>query len=149
MNARTQYETDADLEAEKAMMKIAYPDRTPIKLPRSYHADFWLPHTKLPPVVVECKRRSANFEEYETYAISLGKFMNCRRLARVMGGFFDIVVQWGDGVIAQAHILDMQEKTQYAIKPGGRTDRNDPADFEPMVHIPNCSFKVVGKSDNT
>src|SRR5579864_8604119 len=124
---RPLYETQSDLDNEARILKLAYPDRSAIKLPRSYHADFWLPHKQLPPVVAEVKKRSANFREYETYMISLGKFMNCRRLADVMGGFFDIVVEWGDGVVAVAQIRGPAIPIPYHIRPGGRADRNDPA----------------------
>lgn len=145
MNTATRplYETQADLDNEKKLLKLAYPDRDAIKLPRSYHADFWLPHKALPPVVVECKQRSAAFREYDTYMISLAKFTNCRRLADAMGGFFDIVVGWGDGVVTVAQIRGPSKPFPFAIRPGGRADRNDPADFEPMVHINIGSFKEI------
>lgn len=139
---RPQYQTTDDVANEVKLMRVAYPDRKAIKLPRSYHADFWIPKTDvLPPVVVECKQRSAHFGEYDTYMIALGKFMRCKELAEIMGGLFDIVVGWGDGAIAVAQIrYRKSDPFPYTIKPGGRTDRGDPADIEPMVHIGMRSF---------
>lgn len=141
--SRPQYQTTDDVANEIKLMTLAYPDRKAIKLPRSYHADYWLPHESLPPVVVECKMRSANFRQYDTYMISLGKFMRCRELADMMGGFFDIVVGWGDNVVTVAQIRGMTKPFPYIIKSGGRTDRGDPADIEPMVHIGIGSFKEI------
>lgn len=139
------YETDEDRVNEKRMLRLAYPDRQAFKLPRSYHADFWLPHSELPPVIVECKQRSAYFGEYDTYAISLGKYMACMRLAEMMGGFFHIVTSWSDGIVAVAQMVT-ERTCHHPIKPGGRYDRNDPADVEPMVHIPIGAFKPIKSS---
>lgn len=147
---RPQYQTVDDVSNEVNLMRVAYPDRKALKLPRSYSADYWLPGTNgLPPVVVECKQRSAAYGEYDTYMISLGKFMRCKEMADFIGGLFDIVVGWGDGAVAVAQIRYRKcDPFPYTIKPGGRTDRGDPADIEPMVHIGIRSFKeLTGRQD--
>lgn len=129
-------------DQELALLAIAFPDREPIRLPKSYHADFWLPHESLPPVVVECRMRTGIYGESSTYAISLAKYMGCLHLAESMGGFFHIVSGWADDVIAVAQMS--QEKTcRFIIRPGGSSEAGE---RQPVVHIPIGAFKPIKNS---
>lgn len=120
-------------------LKIGYPDRDPIWLPATYHAQVWLPHESLPPVVGMIWARSVDFREYDTFAVPLGKFMRCRELAEIMHGFFDITAVWQDGLVTVAQIRGKKsDPFPYAIKPGGK-DGN-----EPIIHMGIGSFKEIG-----
>lgn len=90
----------------------------------------------MPTELVEVKGRKGPSQRYDTWHIAQHKLDN---LIKEANGEVDIVIvfTWDDGVfwwkwdgnICLRHEL------------GGRTDRNDPYDQEPMVHIPRALFQ--------
>jgi len=118
---------------------------TPEKLPRKYAVDYaLLRHGKLV-AWAEFKSRSFEQSTYGTYMISLMKLREGAALSRLTGKPFYLVVEWTD-VVGWCQIPLTLEN--YFIGIGGRFDRNDPEDLEPVVHIPITDFAImIGKDD--
>ena len=87
--------------------------------------------------LIEIKVRTNVFKKYPTYMISLQKVVNCVSHADIIGCDFFLYVQWTDGIGCWKF-----DRDQYTTGIGGRTDRNDRMDEEPVIYIPieNFSF---------
>jgi hypothetical protein len=102
----------------------------------------------------EYKNRSpAKWGDYKTFMLSLGKWMHLKYLAQQTHTPFVIVVEWGCGTIVYGKwppetamgydiSFDMADK-DYEIQYGGRTDRGQKGDKEPVILIPNSEFKIL------
>lgn len=66
---------------------------------------------------------------------------DCRLLARESGVPFVLFVWWLDGLF----FLDATSANPSAVTVGGRKDRDDPSDIEPLVHFETSIFKPVQK----
>lgn len=109
------------------------------KLPKLYSCDFAAMREKAIHAWLEIKVRNAS---YATYLISLHKWMKGVELSEVSGKPFFLVVAWpvnGQQVVMYYPVT--REKVRVVL--GGRKDRNDPADIEPMVEIPTERFRRV------
>jgi hypothetical protein len=150
--ARPIYETDTDLRAEAAVA-AAFEERFSMrlkKLPRSYYVDYmafdFSAKAENPPpnngcAWIEVKCRSHDMGTYDTFFISALKWSHGTALARNTGLPFIIVVGFTNCVAWYQY--DPKAKLAYAW--GGRQDRADSADEEPMVHIPVSGFVVLAK----
>lgn len=119
-------------------LKLVYPDREAIRLPAHYGAHFWMRHDSLPPVIVWYAQRSTPFGEYDAYAMPMDKYMVSRNVAESMQGFFDVVVQWGDGKVTVSQRREKRDHpTPFAIHPGGKEGN------EPMVYLGVGGFKEI------
>lgn len=128
-------ETLAD-ELEVALDMAARWGATARKIPRAYRVSWVLLRDSKPIAWVEIKTRSATFSEF---MISLGKVREGIALANDTGIPFVLVVKFPIGTywtIPGAEDLR-------SIGFGGRTDRADPEDFEPMVFIPRRKFQPI------
>lgn len=88
---------------------------------------------------IEAKCRSNNINAYPTYMLSLDKFQNGAWLAECFNADYIIAVQWADccGLWRwRDHRIDRPQ-----IQIGGRTDRGDEQDVEPVIHIPILEFE--------
>ena len=81
--------------------------------------------------LIEIKVRTNVFKKYSTYMISLQKVVNCVSHADIIGCDFFLYVQWTNGIGWWKF-----DRNQYTVNFGGRTDRGDSADVEPMLYIP-------------
>jgi hypothetical protein len=96
--------------------------------------------TRQPKQFFEAKCRSFAFGRYkEGYNISVGKLMAAHWLHDVTGLRSALYARFSDGVIAATDITHHQ----YGLVIGGRTDRNQPYDIEPMAQIPWDKFKII------
>lgn len=133
---RPLYESPTDLanELDVAGVLAARWKVSPHKLPISYGVDFGLFRDGAPVAWAEIKCRTNARDRYATYCIALGKAQAGLTLSRVTGRPFAIVVRWTDclGYLIVKSIED--------IRWGGRRDRGDAADLEPMAHWPTESF---------
>jgi hypothetical protein len=133
---RPLYESPTDLanELDVAGVLAARWKVSPCKLPISYGVDFGLFRDGAPVAWAEIKCRTNARDRYATYCIALGKAQAGLMLSRATGRPFAIVVRWTDrlGYLIVKSIED--------IRWGGRRDRGDSADLEPMVHWPTESF---------
>lgn len=102
-----------------------------VKLPRSYVVDFaaYDAQNQLQ-CFVEFKRRNCNKNKYPTFFISFRKYLTMCQLAAAAGVKAYIIVEWNDRIEAmEAGPLPIP------IRNGGRDDRDDWQDQEPMVHL--------------
>ena len=88
---------------------------------------------------LEVKERTTPSTKYDTYLLSFKKFEALRN-ANIVTGI--------PGVLA-VRFTDCDAYTVLAGKPdevkmGGRVDRGDPGDIEPVVHIPIDKFRRIG-----
>jgi hypothetical protein len=88
-------------------------------------------------VEVECIENP--FKQYPTLAIGITKLMAGLAFEHKTGLPFFLVVHWPDFL----GYIRIKSLSEFKILKGGRTDRNDNADVEPMVHIPIQMFKKL------
>ena len=137
---REQLEKPQDRENEALILKALCfygKDLTWKKLPYSYNADAIIYQDDKPIRLVEVKNRPT-LKPVGDYWISALKIEGCRRWARELGLPFCLVV-CASGKLRVWK--DEGEKLEWKI--GGRTDRGDPADLEPMFIIPKDRWKVL------
>ena len=101
-----------------------------VKTPPRAPYDYCVVKNGLIQSLVEIKIRTNPHDKYPTYMISLDKVATCSLHAAVIGCPFYIVVQWADKLGRWKFNED-----QYTAGLGGRYDRNDPLDKEPMIYI--------------
>lgn len=108
------------------------------KIKRSYHVDWMVLRNGNPVAFAELKCRFVTRNTYPTFMLSLEKWMRGKELSKEVGVPFVVVVRWEDGLFF--HTAESCDVT-YGF--GGRTDRNDSEDVEPVVYIPTTNFKFV------
>ena len=112
------------------------------KMPKAYRADYAIFKDGLLHGIAEVKRRRYDRFAFETFFISAGKFQACLEMGYMYNVAFLIFVQWND-VLAYWLWKPPNMYMQYQVRWGGRKDRNDAQDQEPMVHIPVKEFIVL------
>ncbi|MDR9428809.1 MAG: hypothetical protein RI553_11970 [Salibaculum sp.] len=137
---RPTYETESDLRNERDVVEVfnklwgtqAY------KLPRAYSLDYLLTRGSDAVAFVEIKCRQVPSGKYDTLMISMAKILKGRAITRETGIPSVLVVKWNDktGYVHMPEI-DMD------IRVGGRRDRGDAQDIEPVCMIPINSFRGV------
>lgn len=137
---RPVYETREDLTRESAVagvLEAAWRCRT-AKLPRRYIVDFSLHRSGKINAWAEIKTRTCESSAYPNYMLSLEKLLAGMRLERETGLPFLLVVKWRDQTAFCA-----PSKVAYEISFGGRFDRGDAQDVEPVALIPISEFKKI------
>lgn len=142
--SRMKYETALDLKNETAAIRMLefVSKRHARKLPVSYRIDFAMVDEEdhvTSWVEVKCRKNPKS--KYPTFAIGITKLMAGISFEEKTGKPFVLVVQWSD-FLGYVRISSLKG---YMIAYGGRKDRMDPADEEPMVHIPIDNFKQLKK----
>ena len=135
---RPRYERPADLTVERKV--AAQMERKGIqlhKLPISYRLDFAMFKNGKLKGWAEIKARRNNHDRYPTLMISLGKVLAARQLADVSGTRSILLVQYLDGL----YWCDFA--SAFEIRMGGRYDRGDADDVEPVAHFPIEAFTMV------
>ena len=134
------YENDNDLRSEKNLISYVSDcwNVASYKLPMSYKIDYVMYRNESPVGFAEVKVRTHTFGTFPTYIISLAKVMEARRLARETNTKSILIVSWTD----RTGYLDFFSHHQ--IRHGGRSDRNDWQDQEPMCHFDLKDFKGIG-----
>ena len=137
------YESSKDLSNElrvSAHLKDCW-NAEFVKLPMAYHVDWAVVRGTEIKAFAEFKRRQNPKDRYPTFMISLNKWKNGRSLGNEIGVPFLIIVEWNDGL----YYCDTK-----AVEPtygfGGRTDRGDSQDQEPVVFINTKAFYKVRKN---
>ncbi len=136
---RPQYETAADrlVEGEVESLLLSRHRLRCYKLPISYRVD-WIVYDNHGSLhgFIELKGRKVSRNRYPTLILSLAKFASGCDLARVTRSHFWVGAKWVDGLgFFRADGCDVE------VKMGGRTDRGDSADIEPVVHLPIKEFQ--------
>ena len=131
---RTQYESKEDRTVEKKLIHD-YVSTGALKLPKSYGFDFMvLEHGPKLPEVWEVKRRK---KRYSTWFVSLLKLLKAQHYEALGIKAYALVEIEG-----KVYTLRFTETPHY-IEWGGRSDRNDSADQEPMVHYKLNNMKEI------
>jgi len=133
---RQWHESESDLLNEQGVaIAISRAWRViPVKLPVEFRVDYALFRGEDIKAWAEVKCRRVERQKYPTYIVSLAKVKAGQRLALAHGVPFLLVVQWADATGWVIPTLD-------DVRVGGRRDRGESLDIEPMVHIPISSFK--------
>lgn len=141
--SRQQYEDEWTLAAERTQatdVADAIGDHVRLhKLPVSYRVDYAICSAADGCVwgVLELKRREHELDRYPTLILAAGKYMEARRWSMLgIPAFLAVRCRDGDYI----HRL---RRDPYHVAIGGRKDRNDPADIEPVVHIPIEDFEPL------
>ena len=113
-----------------------------IKLPMQYKMDFALTRNGVITALVEVKCRRNKKHAYPTYMISMSKLVAAAGY-RSIGINCILLVQWADGM----GWVQMSNE-DWNVRVGGRKDRNDWQDIEPVTHIPIREFKDVIKVED-
>ena len=130
---RTQYESKEDRTVERILIQD-HVSRKAFKLPKSYGFDFMVHHGTKLPEVWEVKRRK---KRYDTWFVSLLKLLKAQHYEAIGIKAYALVEIEG-----RVYTLRLTE-TPYYIEWGGRSDRNDSADQEPMVHYKLNNMKEI------
>jgi hypothetical protein len=147
--ARTTYEKEEDLrkEAEVAKILADYDRIMMVKMHMKYYIDFMgFTGQDSPPSptsravsVTEIKCRDNSRTQYPTLIMSLAKWNMGTRYHEINGLDFNVAVKWTEGIFRYNYRPD----NGYHIAMGGRKDRGDVQDIEPVIHIPVNDFVVV------
>jgi hypothetical protein len=131
------YESARDRELERAVAGAAFePHGLSVrKLPLAYEVDFAVLRGERVIGVVEVKIRG---RAYETLMLSLHKLQALRRYAG-SGLRAWLLVSVPAGVYAKR----IRPDEPIDVRWGGRTDRGDPQDVEPVVHLPMATMRRV------
>ena len=137
------YETSADVERETMVINDLERAWNPVvisRLPKKYmldaFADFGTHYA-----FIEIKVRTVASTDFDTYMIGLRKVLEgVGHCSLIPGGLFLLVVRWTDGLfcVDVGDVLD-----QCHVTAGGRLDRSDAQDVEPVIHIPVELFQRI------
>lgn len=138
---RPTYENEESLIRERSVAQILANKWTVTlrKLPKYYSADYLILNNTTPRAFCEIKCRDIP-SSFDIYRISLNKYIGLRTLSINTGISSIIVVQCKDNVILY-HVVDID--TDIPISYGGRTDRNDWQDVEPLAVIEYSQFNRI------
>ena len=139
---RPQYEKPADVLAERWVMEQICPTMCDFrKLPKAYQIDYGVYQKRSNKLirVVEIKARDVNLKTYPTLILSAHK-MHSLIDWYVRGVDAQLLYKLNDGLFSLEITTDMY---QYNITSGGRTDRGDWQDVEPVYHIPKADLTPV------
>lgn len=135
--SRPRYESEDDRKAEREVADYLekYHGLRCHKLPISYRVD-WVVFKKDSFFgFIELKTRTFEKNRFPTLIISLGKYSTGCHLARCSGGAFWVAARWTDA-LGFYRVDDVVAD----ITMGGRKDRGDKDDIEPVVHFPVDEF---------
>ena len=139
--ARPIYEKSSDRSAEEIAIKKFINSFDPevefFKLPIQYKMDFALVRNGQITALVEVKSRKNKKNAYPTYMISMSKLTSAASY-KAIGINCILLIQWSD----QIGWIQMNHK-EWTFKVGGRKDRNDWQDIEPVGHISVKNFKEI------
>ena len=125
---------------DDAIKKLeAVSGRKSFKLPKGYRIDFAMCDGEEITSWVEVECRKNPFKQYPTLAIGITKLMAGLAFEHKTGLPFFLVVHWPDFL----GYIRIKSLSEFKILKGGRTDRNDSADVEPMVYIPIQMFNKL------
>ena len=126
-----------DEETAAEQIKAAW-GLTAKKLPRLYHLDFvLLDRNKDIRAFAEVKTRSNTQHAYSEYMVGLSKVLQAKKLCEVTGYASLLIVQWSDFT----GWINMHQHHRFGW--GGRTDRDDFQDLEPMAFFTASAFKAL------
>lgn len=141
---RPQYETQRDLLNEREAISAIEAKFNCVaeKIPKRMKLDYALSREEAIAAFSEVKTVKYNIEDYVRfggYFISLEKWQSARHLYETTGKPFVLCLNTPKGI----YYAVFKDFTQSNFKMGGRKDRNDPDDWEPLVIIDPLLFNPV------
>lgn len=140
MPSRKIYENTGTKKSEREFADLiqARAKLTIVKLPRAYQLDYAMVDEKM--VIkrwleIKC-RKHRGYGVYKDLMLSYHKFRAGLELSRETGLDFLLAYQFGD----QNYMAKITESTPYTLAYGGRSDRGDSEDQEPVALIPTDEF---------
>lgn len=138
------YETSEHRAAERStadLIASAY-RLNMIPMPLKTQVDYmgWSDERNRVRAFFEMKRRKVDRLRYETLMLSLHKVVAMDELERSTGIPVMLAVTWNDGT-GLLRVSKVERPLDIEI--GGRWDRNDPQDVEPVVHFDVNKFKMI------
>ena len=145
---RKTYETEEDRSNERQVIDLIHElwNINVFKLPISYGLDFAMIDNRENGMVLgflEVKKRSTDKSQYSSYMISLSKVMKARELTQVSNLPSLLVVQWRD----ESGWINFSDELN-GIGFGGRSDRSDWQDQEPVAFMKTHNFKPIERRAN-
>ena len=140
---RPTYETQQDVAHEEVVINLLC-DKwkcTAHKAPRFYQTDWSLSKNGEVKAMAEIKFRN---KSYPTYILSLHKFTNLL-MGSISGVRHLLVVCWPEDGKRVVKYVEITHGLYSKVIHGGRKDRGDSQDQEPMVEIPIERFRTVGE----
>jgi hypothetical protein len=140
--SRPVYETSSDLEREDDVRAkiMLWAKCSALKCRALSVVDSILHREGHAVALAEIKCRSNTMDMYATYMLSQSKFEALKRLSSDLKLPVYLFVRWSCGRIGR---LDLTGVDPIKIEEGGRTDRNDPKDVEPVAHWDLKEFKLL------
>lgn len=135
------YENDSDRTAESKIgeaIEMAWCCSIK-KLPISYRLDFALFRNLKMVGMAEIKVRKVQRSHYPTYFISSSKWMAGKQMSLHLKIPFLIVIGYHDGIFW----FKASEVEPCKVEWGGRSDRGDSQDMEPMAHFETSIMKML------
>ena len=134
------YETEKDLVNERSLSDVVSKKWkcTLQKLQPRDPFDYAAVRSKEVVAFVEMKNRTNSFGKYDTYMISMTKLVHARSINQATSLPCILAVRWTD-LIGWVRLDNVT--TQVTM--GGRFDRNDPQDIEPVCHISMKDFIII------
>jgi hypothetical protein len=130
--SRPVYERNVDLWNEHAVAHAiaGWSGAEVKKTPRMYPLDFAIVRNGDVVALAECKVRTNPMQQYPTYMLSAHKAISARTFAAYLGVPAYLFVRWSCGSIGYINLSTPHDR----LAIGGRSDRNDEQDVEPVLH---------------
>lgn len=138
------YESQVDLTHENKMKTFleAKWNCTLHKVPLKYQVDWLAMRGKDPMAFVEFKHREKlSINAYPRYMISLDKWMKAKQLCKEVEIPFIMVITFTEGTYYGVFAHNGLHDVTYGF--GGRYDRGDAQDVEPMIYLPLKKFMKI------
>lgn len=138
------YESQVDLTHENKMKPFleAKWNCTLHKVPLKYQVDWLAMRGKDPMAFVEFKHREKlSIDAYPRYMISLDKWMKAKQLCKEVEIPFIMVITFTEGTYYGVFAHNGLHDVTYGF--GGRYDRGDAQDVEPMIYLPLKKFMKI------
>ena len=142
--SRPTYESKEDLTRENNIKPVleAKWNCTLNKLPYKYQLDWLAVRGKDSMAFVEFKHREKlSFSAYPRYMMSLDKWIKAKQLCKEVEIPFIMVITFAEGTYYGVFPHNGLHDITYGF--GGRYDRGDAQDVEPMIYLPLKKFQKI------
>lgn len=138
---RPTYETESDLENERRIIRVIAErwNCEAKKNPQFYKVDYGLYRNGEIYAWAELRNRNISIDTYPTFHLSVSKTIFLFDLGYRTDRPAFIIVGLKDRILFH----QIRLPASYRITEGGRKDRDDPDDKEPVVNIPWDQFRVA------
>lgn len=139
---RSKYQSEEDLKNEREVVAVlcdAWKCKAE-KTPDFYPVDWSFQKDREVKALGEIKCRD---KSYQTYMLSLHKFSEMCKQSETTGVPYLLIVRWPEKDVKVIRWVSVKRDIVLRVIHGGRKDRGDPQDMEPMVEIDLAAFKLI------